>query len=114
MKAYDEAVARGEKHPAKVVANLKLPGFFPGCCYESKWGKARRAQNWDLIDRSAPKMSRKFKEVPNSLRKILNYDKLKNGDGSNGVKNVRLPLVLQEVVEGLVMDRIQLGEECNI
>lgn len=98
----------------KSVAKLGLPGFYPGCLYQSKWGSVREEQRWTLLLQTAPALCSKHKELPNSLRRILNMEKLKFSETTTGgpVKT-HLPFVFQEVVENMTMERISAGEEVS-
>lgn len=115
MSAYDEAVKSGQKQPIQAVKHFR--GFFPGCVYESKWGKIRREQKWSIFVHTAPKLCEKFKELPNCLRRVIN---IKNKGASRelpckrGGKNASLPEPLQEFVEQTILERLELGEEMGI
>lgn len=69
MRAYDEAVDKKIHNPAEYVKSLNLKGFFRCCIY--KWKKSRVQQQWTLICQAAPKLAKRFKEVPNCLRKMI-------------------------------------------
>ena len=93
---------------------MNLPGYFHGCVAESKWGKQRREQQWSLICSTAPVLASKHKELPNSLRKMMNFSVLKGGQDVMTEKRTMLPIELQEVVEGMVLSRVELGEEVSM
>ena len=117
MAAYTGAVQRKDPKPIKAVE--KMPGYFAGCVYESKWGKQRRQQNWTVLVQTAPKICAKFKELPNSLRKILQLPRKKIGGvariNDNGdAEFIHLPVPLQSAVEDLVVQRLELGEEVTV
>lgn len=112
--AYDKAKASGEKNPIKAVENRKLPGYFPGCLYESKWGAARREQQWALLCASAPALCKKHKELPNSLRRILRFNKQKHGAPTKDTARCYIPLALEQAIESMILDRILLGEETTM
>lgn len=59
------------KQPAKKVSHFK--GFYR-CCIP-KWQKHRREQQWSLICQASPTLARRFKEVPDVLRKMLGKSK---------------------------------------
>ena len=93
---------------------MNLAGYFHGCVAESKWGKQRREQQWSLICSTAPVLASKHKELPNSLRKMMNFAALKGGRDVMTEKRTMLPVELQEVVEGMVLSRVELGEEVSM
>ena len=113
MSTYDKLVADGNPTPMKSLMDLKLPGCFRSCVYDSKWGALRKAQKWSLLCSTAPKLMSKFRELPNFLRKMINYSKLKYGEVQTD-KRCSLPVVLSQVVEKIVMDRVLLGEEISM
>lgn len=112
MKAYDELKDKGKKHARKILSSM--PGYFRSCTAESKWGRQRREQMWPLLVQTAPALLKKCKEVPNSLRVVMQWDNLKHNihTAKNDVQ-IHLPVPLQNVVEEMVMTRIGLGEEMN-
>lgn len=113
--ALETAKKNKEENPYKAVAKLNLPGFFTGCTFPSKWGKIRQEQRWDLLMETAPHICKKFRELPNSIRRIMHMKKFKHGDGTSTTKQKScLPHALKEVIEGLIMDRIDLGEEVSM
>ena len=69
MKAYDDAVARGDKYPCRSVQNLKLPGFYRCCVF--KWKKDRSEQCWTTLCQVAPKLAKRHHELPDFLREII-------------------------------------------
>eukprot|EP00435_Cladocopium_sp_Y103_P047554 s787_g14.t1 len=114
MAAYDQAVEQGCKRPVNAVKKMK--GYFPGCVYESKWGKIRRRQCWSVLVHTAPRVCDKFKELPNSMRKILLMKQFK-GPGNRCEENpemVSLPPALTDVISETINERIDLGEEVTI
>lgn len=116
MATYYEAVNRGEKKPIEFIK--KLPGYFAGCVYESKWGKVRRDQKWDVFVATAPHICAQYKELPNCLRRILKMQKLKNSFWGDNPKidgeHIHLPPPLQAAVEDMVVERLDLGEEVTM
>lgn len=111
-KAYGEARESGAKAPAKKVEHMR--GYYHGCIYESKWMKVRREQSWTLLVAAAPKLTRRHKELPDSLRAMLKlpskFSERRNKDGSLA----SLPVPLQQCVASLITDRIDLGQEVDI
>ena len=114
-KAFDKAVADGAKNPQKVVKKQNLHGFYAGCMYASKWGSVRQEQQWTLLCDTAPKLCKSFKELPNSLRRVINFPTLKHGSKpEKSETRTMLPMVLQEVANDVIMERIDQGEEVGI
>lgn len=113
MSAYDKIIAEGCRQPMKALQDMNLPGFFRSCVYDCKWGALRVSQRWTLLCSTAPKIMSKCRELPNSLRKMINYSKLKYGEVQTD-KRCALPVVLSQVVEKIVMDRVLLGEEVSM
>lgn len=114
FEAYEKAVQDGVQKPIAHVAQLGLPGYFPGCLYASKWGTVRESQNWSLLCKTAPALCKKHKELPNSLRRIMMIEAVKHGNSTGTEARTHLPMPLQEVVDELVLQRIELGEEVNM
>lgn len=114
FKKFEDVKARdGSKAALEAVS--KMPGYFAGCMFKSKWGEARIAQKWDLLTMTAPALCAKHKELPNSLRLMLNMKALKWApDGFKGKQRAFLPQVFQQVVESMTMERIELGEEVSM
>lgn len=116
MSTYEGALKEKVKKPLKLIQNL--PGYFPGCIYESKWGKVRREQRWDVFVATAPQLCGKFKELPNSLRRILKISTMKASPNpkanNNGIEQVHLPLPLQTAVDDMISERLELGEEVTM
>ena len=116
MSTYLSAVKEGVKKPHKLVSKMK--GYFPGCVYESKWGKVRKIQKWDVFVATAPSICSKCKELPNAFRRILKLGKLKSFPSTTSVSDsaeqVHLPVPLQAAVEDLVTERLDLGEEVSM
>ncbi|CAJ1384315.1 unnamed protein product [Effrenium voratum] len=97
------------------MEGLKLTGYFRGCFCGSKWGKARKEQNWTLLCKTVPAICKRFKELPNSVRRILNMSHLKNEWGyTQKADSVHIPYPLQVCIEDMVMERIVLGEEVTM
>lgn len=115
FQKYQELKEMGVSNPLQKLKEQKLPGYFHGCLFESKWGRVRREQQWELLVQTAPKLCQKHKELPNSLRRILNFSTMKHGEPATAASQKNhLPLVLQDVIENVLMDRIDLGEELGI
>lgn len=116
FQAWEAAEKRGVKKSriAKEVESQQLPGYFPGCVYPSKWGRVREEQQWPLLCESAPALCSKHRELPNSLRGILQLT-MKHAThhrASTGAQS--MPWVLKEVVESMLMERLDCGEELGI
>lgn len=116
MAAYETAVKNGDRKPVKAIE--KMPGYFPGCVYPSKWGSVRQHQQWAVLVQTAPKICKKFKELPNSLRMILRLDLKKGGFANQELWMTKatktIPPALETAFESLVVERIDLGEEVSI
>ena len=114
-QAHEAAVKKGVKKMCAHMEGLKLTGYFRGCFCGSKWGKARKEQNWTLLCKTAPAICKRFKELPNSVRRILNMSHLKNEWGyTQKADSVHIPYPLQVCIEDMVMERIVLGEEVTM
>eukprot|EP00438_Fugacium_kawagutii_P013863 Skav228403 [mRNA] locus=scaffold3824:14733:31266:- [translate_table: standard] len=116
-KAWDEIKASGVKNPSKVLEGRKLPGFFTGCVYESKWGAQRVSQQWSLVCAAAPQLCKKHKELPNSLRTIMQLPEKNNNlphGAADDACSKTLPFPLKCVVESLIMEKIQCGQEVTM
>ena len=115
MQAYDKAVKDGEQKPIEKIKNMR--GFFPGCVYQSKWAGQREAQQWPLLVRCCPKLIQKHKELPNSLRRMLQMQTMKRSmqaTSCSKAETVHIPWPLQMCIEDLIMERILLGEEVTM
>lgn len=113
-KAYDELVASGEHCPDKELKKWKMKGWYRGCCLQSKWGRARVEQQWPLLVETAPRLCKAKKELPNSLRQVINFPRLKHGNHSTSASRTFLPPALKHVLEEMIMEKIDRGEEVNI
>lgn len=69
MVAFDAAVQDGNPQPARRVASLKLKGYYPSCVY--KWKHARKRDSWSVICAASPKLAKRFRELPDSIRQFL-------------------------------------------
>lgn len=113
FEALEKAKKSGTKNPYKTLESM--PGYFKSCTAPSKWGLIREEQKWPVLVKSAPQICKRFKELPNSIRRVLSFTKLKHGDAHTKSDKQRcLPFELKEVIEGLVMDRIEVGEEVTL
>ena len=112
--AWEEAKEAGNPNPIRAVAERKMNGYFPGCLYPSKWGKVRHDQHWPLLVKTAPQLCKRRKELPNSLRSILQINELKYGSGTSAEKRSHLPPPLEEAIESMLVERIGLGEEVTM
>lgn len=114
-KAWDEIKASGVKNPSKVLEDRKLPGFFVGCIYESKWGRVRVQQQWTLVCAAAPQLCKRHKELPNSLRVIMKLpEKHTVSDTDDLASQASMPFPLKCVVESIIMEKIQHGQEVTM
>ena len=101
------------KHPEKhMLNNHRNSGQYQGCFSDSHWGKKRKLHKWDMFVEIAPKQAKVLTEIPNRLRSLLGVplkhsnSKFKCAEGSHQIPD---PLAL--AVEGLLVERMQLGEE---
>ncbi|CAK9044101.1 Malate dehydrogenase 2 [Durusdinium trenchii] len=79
-----------------------------------KWAKPRLAQNWPLLCKAAPQIAKKFKEIPDVLRKFMGLKgKFRARLSSNETGQKTIPSSLMSVVSDCVVERIELGEEVN-
>ncbi|CAK9003637.1 Malate dehydrogenase 2 [Durusdinium trenchii] len=109
MRAYDEAVDKKIHNPAEYVKSLNLKGFFRCCIY--KWKKSRVQQQWTLICQAAPKLAKRFKEVPNCLRKMIGLGVKFNIRTKQDGASSTLPVGFENVIADYAAERISLGEE---
>ena len=115
MRTYLEAVEKGVKNPAKTVKNMN--GYFKGCVYPSKWGNARKKQKWDIFTAAAPQICQTCKELPDSFRRILKWKARQSNRTSRTTpfaQRLHLPAPLQAVIDEMVVERLDLGEEVQI
>lgn len=90
-------------------------GYFKGCLSDSKWGKIREKFQWTAICSNAPRIAKKMKEVPNTLRQVLGLSAVKGPHIRIATKMlVSIPPELESVVEEMVVERINLGEEVQM
>ena len=103
MAAYEKAKKDASiKHPMKHVAGLGLKGFYRCCVY--KWAKARASQQWSLLCSAAPKLCQKYKEVPDSLRKLVGAKlKFQTRASAKGQGSTVLPAALISTVSDYVV-----------
>ena len=110
---YEKAIAKKKKRPAKVVEGM--PGYYTGCIYESKWMGVRRKQKWTVLVQAAPKLARKHKELPDSLRTMLQLPKkFSNRLSKSGASLNSLPVPMQECVASIIKDYVEMGQEMDI
>ena len=119
LEAWDAAQASGDPEAKQRV--MEMRGYFRGCHFDSKWGGIRRSQQWSVFVKSAPKLMKRFKELPNVFRSIISFPTMKNSSrgkeyetGSGGYVNFFLPTVLQTMVEDQIVERIDLGEQVTV
>ena len=123
MAAYEKAKLEKVKNPAKHVASLGLRGHYRCCMY--KWAKPRLAQNWPLLCKAAPQIAKKFKEIPDVLRKFMGLKgKFRARLSSNETGQKTIPSSLMSVVSDCavpshcvkyiltVVLRLYSGEKC--
>ena len=81
-------------------------GSFQGCFAESKWGGARKRDKWDLLMGTAPNIAKRYDELPNWIRQALGVQTKKGKAEDAG-----LPPRIAEVVEAVLIEHIEAGEE---
>lgn len=109
----DETIKSADKEMVRLHSRQ---GCYQGCFSESKWGRLRRSQKWDLLVQCAPKLAQRHCEVPNSLRGILGISELKHTNGKYSKKVAGLhqcPEPLARALERVLEERMMLGEECT-
>lgn len=102
MQKYDELVQNGIKNPCVHLTQMK--GYFRCCVY--KWKGPRARQHWSLICAAAPRIAKKVKEVPNTLRAMLGLEKKfksRGGGGKAPSETSMVPAALENVVADLVV-----------
>lgn len=60
----------------------KRPGYFSGCCSETKWLGARKKYKWDLFNEMLPAQAAKFDEVPSWLKTRRQDERPEAGDNT--------------------------------
>ena len=111
---YEKIKSTGVPKPLAVLEAKKMKGYYAGCLCSSKWGMARQQQQWPLLVEAAPKLCKRFKELPNSLRVMLQLPQKSNHALDMSETDRCLPRPLKLVVEGLIMDRVECGEEVDM
>ncbi|CAK9036997.1 unnamed protein product [Durusdinium trenchii] len=95
MVAYDKAKSEGVKNPCSHVAQMNLRGYYRCCFY--KWSRARQAQQWTLVCSAAPKLAKRYKELPDVLRKLVGLKlKFRQKSSDQGESSATLPAGLTE------------------
>jgi len=108
MQAYDKAIKRGHPEPQSYVRGLHLPGWYKGCI--NCWKRERERSNWSLICAACPKIAKKHKEVPDSVRKFLGVEKkfvsrTAKGDTAKGDTCI-LPVSFQQTLADAIVPRL--------
>ena len=99
-----------------LLKNKPKCGAYQGCFSETKWGKQRRLQKWDLMVECAPKLAALYSEVPNSLRGLLGLSEMKHSNGkfSKSVSGLhQCPDPLADALNQILQERMSFGEECT-
>lgn len=71
IKEYEQLKKSMKNAQSFMLKNGKMKGAYQGCLSESKWLRARRKYKWDEFIKHCPKLSQKFKEVPNPILEVL-------------------------------------------
>lgn len=73
IKEYEQLKKSGtiKNVQSYMLRNGRMKGGYQGCLSESKWLGARKKYKWDEFIQHCPKLSQKFKEVPNPILEVL-------------------------------------------
>lgn len=113
MRTYTEAVERKDPKPIDKICKMK--GYFKGCVYPSKWGKARKQQQWSVFVAAAPRLCAQRRELPDVFRNILKLKKRREfACNREKTELFHLPAPLQAVIDDTVSERILMGEEVQM
>ena len=82
MQKYDEAMEKGVKCVDKYLKSLKLKAWYRCCQY--KWKKPRKEEMWTTICLVAPKIAKRYKEVPDVVKGFLLKPKKFHARASKG------------------------------
>lgn len=86
----------------------KRPGYFSGCCSETKWLGARKKYKWDLFNEMLPAQAAKFDEVPSWLKtRLFENAKMK------GPKQEIIPKELLDIADSVLMEQCAIGLEMD-
>ncbi len=108
LEAWDAAQASGDPEAKQRVTEMR--GYFRGCHFDSKWGATRRSQQWPVFVKAAPRLMKKYKELPNVFRTMIHFPTMKcsrrGKEYETGVQSLFLPHTLQTLVEEQVVERL--------
>lgn len=107
MKKFEEEKAAGNPTPHAAIDDMK--GVYRCCAY--KWCKTRARDQWSLVCSTAPDLARKYKELPNILRKMMGK-KLKFAWRDPGVseqpQTCTLPPAFEEVMAETIATHLKV------
>ncbi|CAL1150276.1 unnamed protein product [Cladocopium goreaui] len=109
LDEFHELKNSGVKNANQEMLNRKRPGYFSGCCSDSKWGGSRKKFKWDLFQKMLPNQAAKFDEVPNWLKHRLGLDEIK----AKGPKKELIPNELLAIADGILMEECTRGLEMD-
>eukprot|EP00438_Fugacium_kawagutii_P021718 Skav221915 [mRNA] locus=scaffold3084:93548:96701:+ [translate_table: standard] len=84
----------------------KRPGYYSGCCSQSKWPLAREKYKWDKFVELLPHQATKRDEVPMWLRARLCED-----SKPKGPRREVIPNELIQILDAILLDEIARGLE---
>ena len=87
----------------------KRPGYFSGCCSESKWGGARKRFKWDLFAEMMPAMATRCDEVPSWLKQRMGLVNAK----FKGPCEEAIPEEVLKIADAILMDECARGLEMD-
>lgn len=95
-------------HLTKEMLKRKRPGYFSGCCSETKWLGARKKYKWDLFNQMLPAQAAKFDEVPSWLKpRLFENPKMK------GPKQETIPKEILDIADSVLMEQCAIGLEMD-
>lgn len=87
----------------------KRPGYFSGCCSDSKWGGARKRFKWDLFAEMMPNQADKCDEVPSWLKSRLGCTDVK----FKGPRQQVIPDELLQIADAILLEECKRGLEMD-
>eukprot|EP00435_Cladocopium_sp_Y103_P072068 s64_g39.t1 len=87
----------------------KRPGYFSGCCSESKWAGARKRFKWDLFAEMMPRQAAICDEVPSWLKGRLGCTDAK----FKGPRQQVIPEELLQIADAILLEECKRGLEMD-
>ena len=87
----------------------KRPGYFSGCCSESKWGGSRKRFKWDMFAEMMPNQASKCDEVPSWLKARLGCEDAK----IKGPRQTTIPEELLQIADAILLEECKRGLEMD-